>query len=211
MIPDNPASVPRHDFPARRQRAAETRERIIVAAAEIARGLATFEWRELTFRAVAERSGVAERTVYRHFPSERQLHDAVIRRLEDDAGIDYESTDLDNIAEVTARVLAALHRFARPDVVPIPDDPTLVSADERRQQALMRAVSARAAGWSERERRIAAGLLDALWSPVFYERLVRTWKLDAADAAAGLTWLIGKVVASVDDDEAPSAFGGGGV
>ncbi|MDT5399444.1 MAG: hypothetical protein QOK33_2675, partial [Mycobacterium sp.] len=71
-----------------------------------------WDWDGLTFRALAERAEVSERTVYRHFPTERKLHDAVMERLEDEAGITYEDVDLANIADVTARMLAAMHRFA---------------------------------------------------------------------------------------------------
>ena len=49
-------------------------------------GYDTWDWRDLTFRSVAERAGVGERTVYRHFPTERHLHDAVMERLESEAG-----------------------------------------------------------------------------------------------------------------------------
>ena len=87
------------------------------------RGFTTWDWHELTFRAVAERAGVSERTVYRHFPTERHLHDAVMARLEDEAGIAYEDVDLDNLADVTARVFASLQRFAINDTVGTPQDP----------------------------------------------------------------------------------------
>jgi AcrR family transcriptional regulator len=47
--------------------------------------LPTWDWDGLTFRALAERAEVSERTVYRHFPTERKLHDAVMERREDEA------------------------------------------------------------------------------------------------------------------------------
>ena len=72
----------------------------------------SWNWRDLTFRAVAERAGVGERTVYRHFPTERHLHDAVMARLESEAGVSYEDVDLSTLAETTARVFAALQRFS---------------------------------------------------------------------------------------------------
>ncbi len=101
--------------PARQKAAAATRERIIDAGAQLVREFTTWNWDELTFRAVAERAEVSERTVYRHFPTERHLHDAIMGRLEDEAGIAYEDVELDNLAEVTARVFASLRRFAIKD------------------------------------------------------------------------------------------------
>jgi len=42
---------------------------VIAAGSELVRQLPSWDWREVTFRAVAERAGVGERTVYRHFPT----------------------------------------------------------------------------------------------------------------------------------------------
>ena len=101
----------------------------------------SWDWRDLTFRAVAERAGVGERTVYRHFPTERHLHDAVMTRLESDAGITYEDVDLANLGDVTARFFASLQRFSVRKTVETPQDPTFVGVDVRRRDALLRAVS----------------------------------------------------------------------
>ena len=92
----------RYDNRARQEKAAQTRERIIAAGSELVHAFDTWNWRDLTFRSVAERAGVGERTVYRHFPTERHLHDAVMQRLESEAGISYENVDLGNLGEVTS-------------------------------------------------------------------------------------------------------------
>jgi AcrR family transcriptional regulator len=191
----------KYHSPARRQRAAETRDRIVTAGSELVHGFATWDWRELTFRAVAERAGVGERTVYRHFPTERHLHDAVMQRLESEAGASYEDVDLANLAETTARVFGSLQRFSVRESVPAPHDPALVGSDQRRRDALLRAVSGPAAHHSEMQQRMIAGLLDVLWSPASYERLVGGWGLEGADAIRAIEWLMAKVVATIDDDD----------
>jgi len=57
-----------YDSPIRKQQAAATRERILVAC------VALMEARsELTFSAVAAKAGLPERTVYRHFPTRDDL------------------------------------------------------------------------------------------------------------------------------------------
>ena len=140
-----------YDSPLRRQKAAQTRDRIVRAGSELAHGYASWDWQGLTFRAVAERAGVGERTVYRHFPTERHLHDAVMQRLEEEAGITYEDVELANVAEVTARVFATRRLFAVAGSVGAPDDPTFVAVDERRRHALLRAVSASTPHWSDTE------------------------------------------------------------
>jgi AcrR family transcriptional regulator len=162
-----------------------------------------WDWRKLTFRAVAERAGVGERTVYRHFPTERHLHDAVMQRLESEAGVSYEDIDLANLAEVAARVFAALQRFSVRQSVEMTQDPTFVGVDARRREALLHAVSAAAPRWSDTQRRMAAGLLDVLWNVPTYERLVGVWGVESVDATRAVGWLMGKVVQAIDDDSPP--------
>ena len=49
--------------------------------------------------------------------------------------------------------------------------------------------------------RALAGLLDALWSPATYERLIGSWNLDNKQAISAVQWLITKVIAAIDDDQ----------
>ncbi len=187
----------------RQQKAAQTRERIIAAGSRLVHEFDSWSWRDLTFRAVAERAGVGERTVYRHFPTERHLHDAVMARLESEAGIAYEDVDLTNLAETTARVFTALQRFSVRESVPTPRDSAFVSSDQRRREALLRVVSAASPHRPEQEQRTMAGLLDVLWSPASYERLVGAWALDGADAMRAIEWLMARVVEAIEDDGPP--------
>jgi AcrR family transcriptional regulator len=204
-----PPEPPRrkYDSPARRERTAQTRDRIVAAGAELVREFTTWDWDGLTFRAVAERAGVSERTVYRHFPAERHLHDAVLGQLEDEAGITYEGIELDDVAGVTARLFSALRRFAVEDTVHVPEGAALVGADQRRQAALLHAIVSEAPDLTEGQQRVAAGLLDAVWSPTTYERLARQWGLDDDTAFAATGWLIGKLVAAIRSGEIADAAG----
>ena len=120
----------RYDSRLRRERAAQTREAIVAAGLELAHECPVWDWRGLTIRAAAERAGVSERTVYRHFPSEREFHDAVMRGLEGQAGVTLEGMRLADVADATARVFAHVASF--PMVVRTPLDPTLSAADKRR-------------------------------------------------------------------------------
>lgn len=199
------ASRRTYDNRARQEKAAQTRERIVAAGSELVHDFESWNWRGLTFRAVAERAGVGERTVYRHFPTERHLHDAVMHRLESEAGISYEDVDLANVGDVAGRVFASLQRFSVRNSVEAPQDPTFVGVDVRRREALTRAVSAAAPGWSAAEQQVTAGLLDVLWNVPSYERLVGEWGIDGADATRAIGWLMAKVVTAIEDDDPPPA------
>jgi AcrR family transcriptional regulator len=190
-----------YDTPVRRQKAAETRERIVRAGSELVHGFASWDWHELTFRAVAERAGVGERTVYRHFPNERHLHDAVMQRLEEEAGITYEDVTLANLGAVTAKVFSSRGAFAVSESLTGPDSPTFVAVDQRRRDALLRAVAASTATWTDEQRTTAAAVLDMLWNLPSYERLVGVWDLDPDSATRAITWLIDHVVTAIERDQ----------
>jgi AcrR family transcriptional regulator len=189
--PDPTPSRRRYDSPVRRQRAAETRERIVGAGAALLHELPIWNWGALTVRAVASRAGVNERTVYRYFPSERALRDAVLARLEEESGVVLEGLRLEDVAAVTTRMFRYVSSF--PLAPRTPPDPTVLAANQRQRAALLAAVVDVAGTSSPGDRVIAAAMLDVLWSNVSYERLVAEWELAPEDAIRGLTWVIGLV------------------
>jgi AcrR family transcriptional regulator len=202
--PGEPTQERRHyDSPIRRQRAADTRERIVASGAELLHGFPIWNWRALTARAVAERAGVSQRTVYRYFPSERELRDAVLARLEEESGVDLEDLTLGRLPDVAAQILEYASAF--PLAPRAPRDPTVAAANDRQRAALLAAVAPDTGDWSEADRAIAAAMFDVLWSVVSFERLVMDWELDAADAITGITWVIGLVEDAIQQRRRPSA------
>jgi len=185
-----------YDIRLRRERAAETRERILAAGIELFREIRSWDWRELTFRAVARRAGVSERTVYRNFPTEQELRAAIGRRVEDEAGVRYEDLQLETVPEVAERVLALLPAYSAASPVH--------EHDVRRRDAFRRAVTLSSKGWPARQRELAAVALDVVWSVPVYERMLRVWGLDAADAKQVMTWLNALVVESIRDGRRPT-------
>jgi AcrR family transcriptional regulator len=193
----------RYDSPVRRQRASETRERILTAGAELLHGFPIWNWAALTVPAVAARAGVTERTVYRYFPSERDLRDAVLGRLEEESGVDVAGLGLDDVAPVTARMLEYVSSF--PLVARAPRDATVAAANARQRAALLSAVGPVAGRWSGGEQAVAAAVLDVLWSVVSYERMVVDWELDPEAAIGGLTWAIELVESAIRTGSPPGS------
>jgi AcrR family transcriptional regulator len=203
-VPKSDASVHSrrsYDTTLRRERAAETRERIVVAGSELLHQSSIRDWRSLTIRAVAERAGVNERTIYRHFGNERGLRDAVMHRYEEEAGIDLEEMKLDDVADVAARIFEHVSSFPMERKPPL--DPTLLDASIRQRAALLGAVSAQAAEWTVSDRHMAAAVLDVLWSVASYERLIVDWDLPGESAISGLRWAIGLVADAVRTEAGP--------
>lgn len=198
----------RYDSPVRRQQVAETRERIVEAGVELLHGTPSWNWRALTVRAVAEHAGVNERTVYRHFDGERDLRDAVLARMEEQAGVQIEDLTLDDLGAVTARI------FRYVASVPVRSrstpEPTVVSAAVRQRAALLQAVTDGAPEWSDDERRAAAAVLDTLWNVGAFEQMVLGWRLDPEDAASAVRWAVGLVEQAVRDGRPPVVNGSDG-
>lgn len=192
----------RYDSSRRQERAAETRQAILTAGLELLRGSPIRDWGALTIRSVAERAGVNERTVYRHFTNERGLRDAVMHLVEKEAGIELDAMELDDVADVTKRMFEHVSAFplAPSQVL----DPTLADANRRQHVALLDAVDGSADGWTDAEKAMAAGALDVLWSVGGYERLVRDWQLPSDDAIQSLVWVIGLVESAVREGNRPA-------
>ena len=93
------------------------------------------DWGAVTIRGVAHEAGVNERTVYRYFTNERGLRDAVMHRMEQEAGIDLAGMRLQDIADVAARGSSPTSpRF--PSSRSRRSIPTLTEANLRQRDAL---------------------------------------------------------------------------
>jgi AcrR family transcriptional regulator len=191
-----------YDGTLRRERAAETRESILVAGSELLHRAAVRDWKKLTVRAVAERAGVNERTVYRYFGSERGLRDAVMHRNEQEAGIDLAGMRLEDIATVAAQIFEHVSQYPRDPRPPL--DPTLADAKQRQHEALFGAVATTAPPWPEADLTAAAAMLDVLWSVASYERLVDDWQMDHEQAIRAVAWVIELVGQAVRDGRGPT-------
>jgi AcrR family transcriptional regulator len=191
-----------YDITLRSVRAAETRERIVVAGSELLHRPSERDGRALTIRKVARRAGVNERTVYRHFGNERGLREAVMYRHEEDAGIDLSVMHLEDIAAVASSILEHVASYPLESGSAL--DTSLTEASQRHRQALRDAVEAGADEWTPQDRTLAAAMFDVLWSAASYERLVVDWRLDSERAIRGVTWVIGLVEQAVRNDRSPT-------
>jgi AcrR family transcriptional regulator len=189
----------------RRQQTAETRDRILTAGSELLHGYPIWNWSALTVRAVAKHAGLNERTVYRYFANERALRDAVLQRLDEEAGVNLEGLRLEDIPDMTARILMYTSSF--PILPRTPRDPTVASANQRQREALLAALRPWTDGWSDVDRAIAGAVLDVLWAPVSYERLVTDWEVGPKEAIRGITWVIGLVEDAIRESRGPGAHG----
>ena len=192
----------KYDSPVRRQRAGETRQRIVDAGCRVLAASSIRDWRALTVRGVAERAGVNERTVYRYFGNERGLRDAVMHRLEQQSGIELEGMRLDDVGGIAARIFGHVDSYP---MRPKPAlDPTLADANLRQRRALLGALDEAAPDLPAADRRAVAALLDVLWSVATYERLVTDWDMECEEATRIATWAIELIADAVHQRHGPS-------
>lgn len=193
----------RYDSPVRRQQTAETQERIISAGAELVHQLPAWDWTNITARAVGERAGVSGRTVHRYFPTERQLRDAVIRRMVQESGVSLGELKLDDFAGITQVMFSYLMSFAAKPLTTPTLDPSLATMDQIRCDALRNAVAQATPGWSDYDRENAAAVLDIFWNLPPYERMIQVWGFDAERAVGLISWLIGLAKNAIKQDQKP--------
>lgn len=206
--PHSVAGRRRYESPLRKAQSGETRTRILDAGSYLAHRLKTWDWSRLTARAVAARAKVSERTVYRYFATERELQEAILRRLEEESGISYETLRPDNLLTATARMFASLPSFAAsPATV---RDPTGLSGAHRRQQGLQQAIAEATATWPDKERQMVAAMLDIQWLPTTYERLISDWNMDSAEATQAASWAMEILIQAIRDGKRPGQTGRNG-
>lgn len=162
------------------RRQSQGRERILDAAVAIARTRGGWDWADISFKDVAAAAGISERTVYRHFPSQRDLHEEMIQRINAQAAISYDGLALEELGDVIRRLFESLSGF-QPDPTRSRPSPAAVAMNRERMRALLDAT-----GNDVRR----AALLDVLWSPDTYERLATSWRMSTQEAIDTVVWAV---------------------
>lgn len=192
-----------YDSPVRRERAAETRERIVDAGSGLVHELSSWDWHGLTVRAVAGRAGVHERTVHRHFPTERDLRAAVLQRLIEESGVTVEGLSLDDVPGHIRQLFGYLGSFSTAS--PRRPDGVFADLDQRRTEALLETVRDAAPDLPDDDVRRVAALIDVLWGLPTYRRLIDDWSLDATEAAEAVGWLVTMLTDAVRRGQRPGS------
>ncbi|MDG2520657.1 TetR/AcrR family transcriptional regulator [Caulobacter segnis] len=174
----------------RREQADATRDRILDATARLLdEGVA-----EPTNRAVAERAGVTQVTLYRHFPSRQLLLQGVWAHLNAKSGIAggmprdpddlrqritplFESFDAAP-GEITARLTTPQGRVAR------------ASLDDERRAAFTALLETAAPTLDPAEQVKAAAVLQLLYSAYSWLSLREQWNLTGEPAAEAVGWAV---------------------
>ena len=187
--------------PLRQQHAVDTRDRILAAGAQLARELPTWDWSSITFKAAGERANMSERTVRRHFATERALRDAIQQRNLQECGVDFDRVEIPTFADAAVQIHRYLADFASTPHESM--DPGLAAMDAARRTSLLEAVERAAPSWSPSDRAIAAATLDLFWTPINLERISSAWQLDQDSAIRLIRWAVSLLQAAMREDRRP--------
>lgn len=169
----------------REEQAAATRERIVEAAAD-----RFVPWaRELPFEDVAAAVPVSVRTVYRHFPTQRDLLVAVAAHLEEHSGWHTDEVTSDTIAPMTRGMFAYLGsrldtQTQRTDAV----ESTMQEMRARRRTAIERSIGPLTEGMDPE---LACGVMAVFAGMTrlpFLAGMHDHWGLDGDQAGRAVEW-----------------------
>ena len=186
----------------RKEQARNTRRRILEGAGRIT----LFDVNRVTHAAVAKSAGVAERTVFRHFPTVAALHDAFAKFQEQRFG-------RDGSEEFTIDELPALYerwpeRLAKTEALDYlvrqqRDPPVLTRSRRQRYARLERAIAPLVPGATRTQIRQLVLVFGALISPEVFRRGKVLLKLDPAEIAPGPAWALRVLIDRLRNGDSP--------
>lgn len=192
MNKDKQTRSSRYRSPLREEQAARTRERIEQAAVALLDSAHGAE--EITFKAVAERAGVTEMTVYRHFPTRKDLLQGIWRQLNANMSPDIGMpSGLDELLAQNSTLFEGFDKLAPQIVASIttPQGREMRAAlNDKRRRAFRHIVDEIAPDLPPATRTRAAAVMQLLHSAHAWMSLRDQWGLDGREAAATTRWAI---------------------
>ncbi len=172
----------------RAQQAAATRELIIKTAAEEFVPWST----DVPFDQLAERAGISVRTVFRHFPTQRDLMDAAVPYLLESSGWRPDEMTADNFAEMSAKAFAyfggLLEKGGR-DSDPMPA-PLRQYRVEQRIAPIERALGPLTEGMDPALARAVLALFSGFTRIHFLRGMHEQWGTRGEDASRAIEWAV---------------------
>lgn len=201
LIPAQAKKRRTYNSPLREQQSAETREKIVAAGVALVHVMPDWDWKNLTAGAVGEKAGVSERTVRRHFSTEANLRDAVLKRLVEESGIELDNLKLSEFSDVAVTLFLHLQSFQAKTT--LKHDPAFESLDKLRRDGLVKAVARETPNWPHKDQETVAAMLDILWQPPMFERLSHAWGFDNERITRSLKWLFNLMEEAIREGRPP--------
>jgi len=179
----------------RAQQTAGTRDLIIKTAAE-----SFVPWTtDVPFDKLAERAGISVRTVFRHFPTQRDLVAATVPYLEERCGWRPDEMTAENLAEMSQRTFAyfgdLLERSAG-DSDPMPAELRTVRARQR-TEPIERAIGPLTERMDPGLARGVLAVMSGLTRIHFLRGMHEQWGLGGEDAGKAVEWAVNALLGAL--------------
>jgi AcrR family transcriptional regulator len=186
----------------RSEQTKDTRERILAGAARIT----LFDATRITHATVAHSAGVAERTVYRHFPTLSALHDAFAKYQEQRFGRDQgEELSLDELPATYERWPDRIESTPALDYVMNEqvDPPIATKSRRKRYERLERALKEVVPEATQTQVRQLVLVFGALLSPEVFRRAKVLLRMDPRQVVPGPAWALRVLIERLRKGDAP--------
>lgn len=180
----------------REKQAAATRDEIASQAYEL---LVNHPDQPFSHEAIAARAGVGARTVYRYFPAQSDLYEALWMRLRKEAGTIFPTVE----EEILPQIPILFGGFDRNERVirAVLESPAGHRIRERGapegRGAFSKSLARLTTGMSTAEKRRVIAIFLAIYSAPFWELLRKRAGLSGADAIAAAEWAMGTLIQSL--------------
>ena len=175
----------------RTEQAVATRARIVEAAVE---GFAPWTV-ELPFNKVADRARVSVRTVYRHFPTQQDLIEAVMAHAAEHSGWKPDVVGPDTLGSMAAGAFEYFGELLeRGGHEPQPLAPGMERFRAQRLDIVERVVAPFSEGMDPEQVRGVCAVLAGLTRIQFLRGMYEHWGLDGVEAGRAIEWAINTII-----------------
>jgi AcrR family transcriptional regulator len=169
----------------RAEQAATTRQRIIEASLQ---GFAPWS-PNMPFDEIAKRARVSERTVYRHFPTQKDLFDAVAAHVIARSGWNPDEVEADTLGATVAHAFTYFGTLLE-RTAPRSDMPELQALRAQRFAMIERVVGPYTKGMDPVLARGLMAVFDGIVRVPFLRGMHEQWGLSGKDAGRAVEWTI---------------------
>jgi AcrR family transcriptional regulator len=197
-----------YSSPLREHQAQRTRDLILDALTDL---LSEMSAGEITTREIAERAGVSQPTVYRHFPDRNALLEGLTARIVaamEASGGEGELTTLDDLAPRAERGLALTeaHAVEATAEAVLNADPRRLSTDSRARSAeLLRVVADSLPEYDERDHLRITALLRNLYTVQTWLRMREEFGIPGEESGPIVAWAMSTLVREIKVGNFPRA------
>jgi len=199
---ETPASKRAYNSPLREAQAEVTRKRILDA---VGRMMSQPGMPELTFSAIAVEAAVAERTIYRHFPTKEAILEAFWHHINAELGMAHYPQSVEEILAVMPSVYDGYDKRAgliRAHLSNPAGREMRLQVVPRRQEAYRKILARELEGVDAKTARNAYCVIQMLFSARAWDSISENWGLSGKQAAEACSWAIRILLKEIERSKA---------